>query len=330
MKEILYYDEETLNSVLSQFGQGIIKSLQMEQNETSSDTLMTSEDGKIDSGLSMSLKLSSGALPGGEVNLGGKFGGQSGVSFGSSQTLSEGQRDVIEKIFHDHALDLLLEKLHEKYSLSTNSTTLFEGDFTYVKGNYRFYDFELLTKISNPEILKNIMKIGDDSVKENERDKIIKFGKKVEAGDIKRLTKNEVDNQEEYLAKYQSILTEQAADSAFTMINTLSKYTNEVMSGLILFKIGNYIVIGHKDKMRMASEALSFRADSSGRELKVLGKVIGKKDENYDLGNLLADFNPVDFDKIPSIMLDLLLKSLDISKTGDILIDPIAIYYEET
>lgn len=330
MKEILYYDEETLNSVLSQFGQGIIKSLQFEQNEISSDSLTTVEDGKIDSGLSMSLKLSSGSLPGGEINLGGKFGGQTGVSYGSSQTLSEGQRDVIEKIFHDHALDLLLEKLHEKYSLSTNSQTLFEGDFTFVEGNYRFYDFELLTKISNPEILRNFIKMAEDTVNEGEREKIIRFGKKIEAGDVKKFTKNEADNHEEYLVKYQSILAEQAAESAFTMINTLSKFTNEVISGLILFKIGNYIVIGHKDKMRMASEALSFRADSSRRELKVLGRVIGKKDAKYDIGNLMVDFNHADFDRIPSIMLELLLNSLNISQPGDILIDPIAIYYEES
>lgn len=328
MKEILYYDEESINSILSQFGGGIIQKLQVEDSALDSETETAVDDVKTDSGLSMNLKLSSGSLPGGEVNLGGKFGGIDGVSFSSSRTLSEGQKDIIEKIFHDHALELLIKSLDEKYDLSTNSFNTKEGDFTILNGNYIFYDFEIFKRSLNQELLIEVMSMAEDAPTEQERKTIIKFMEN--ASKKKQLNNEEKRKVQEYQEKYEQILALEEIEKAFKMLDTFSRYSNEVLNGLVIFKIDNQLVIAEKKKMRIASEALSFRADSSVRKIKVLGRVIGKKGANTKLQDLLKNFMTQDLDKIPAVLLDVLLSSFEISAVDDIIINPIAIYYEET
>lgn len=327
LKEIVYYDEETVNSVLSQFGEGIIQKLQLEESELEADTETAIDDGKIDSGLTMNLKLSSGSLPGGEVNLGGKFGGIKGSSYGTSRTLSEGQKDIIEKIFHDHALDILLNNLNEKYNLNVNSTELTEGDFTIFNGGYSFYDFELYKRTLNSELLLEFIKMSSDAVPEQEKNTIKKFMESVK--NKQQLSVKDKEKFDEYLPKYQSILAEEEASKTFKMLSVMSTYSNDILNGLVIFKIGKNLVIGKKDNMRVASEALSFRTDSSIREIKVLGKVIGKKGAKIEMGNILNNFMTQDFDKIPAMILDVVLGALQISGIDDVIINPIAIYYEE-
>lgn len=331
MKEILYFDEESVNSMLSQFGKGIIKSLQIEENdqETTSNQIM--DDGRIDSGIKVDLKLTSGFLPGGEISFGGNGGGSTGSSYGTSHTISEGQRDVIEKIFHDHALELLIEKLRDKNGDISSITKKTEGEVVLFDNYYKFYDFELITKISNSKIISKFLEFANDSTANLDEKKIRDFGKKIERQDSsKSFTKFEQDNYTELLEQYLSLKAKEQAIEAFEMINTLSSFTNDVISGLIIFKLNDVLVIGHKQNMRITSESLVFRTDSSKRKLTVLGRVIGEKGSKISIQDIFSkDFKVSDFDKVPAVMLDLLLSALEISTKGEIIINPLAIYFED-
>ena len=69
-------------------------------------------------------------------------------------SILEGQKDILNKAFHDHALDILIRKLEDKNMLVDSDNGFKEGDLFFYESNFKFYDFELLSKTLNVEAMK--------------------------------------------------------------------------------------------------------------------------------------------------------------------------------
>lgn len=156
MKEILYLDTDIMNSMLAQLDEGLISSFVLESSEQEglNETAATTLNKK--SGITAGAKLSTGFFPGGELKLGANKGGDTTETESSSKTMLEGQKDILNKAFHDYALEVLIQKLRDS-DLLENSKNLKEGDLLFYESSFRFYDFELLKSSINVELMEQFM-----------------------------------------------------------------------------------------------------------------------------------------------------------------------------
>lgn len=318
MKEIIYLDTDLMNSMLAQLDEGLVNSFSLEEASQDLETEGQQSTRGKNAGLRGRLSVNTGFLPGGSVSLDGSVGNSGNETTHESRTILEGQKDVLNKAFHDYALEVLSEKLLDKDLLS-HEMDLMEGDIFLGEARYRFYDFNLLKKAMDHKfmgqlLLKDIEKL-DLSL--NEARKILN-------------KPNPNAKEREKLSSASDVVN--AHDTAtpiieiFEKLNILSSFASNLLEDLAIIKTDRNIGLLKKKYLRESSEALSFRTDNS-REVKYLMRVIGRKEEIYT-GENLPIFQENDLDVIPNMMLDLILSSFNIVKKGDLIVTPIAIYYE--
>lgn len=308
MKEIIYLDTNQMNSMLAQLDEGIINSFSMEQSNQEAETEGQQSTRGKSAGIQGGASVGTGLFPGGGLNLKASLGNNGNESTSESRTILEGQKDVLNKAFHDHSLEVLTSKLIENQLLS-DERDLVEGKLYLGESSYRFYDFDLLKNAIDHEFMKKIT-IGQSGVKYKEVERL--------------LTKNNPNARErELLKKYKPQLE---TIKIFEQLNMVSEFAATLLDGLTILKAGNYIGLLKKEYLRESTEALSFRT-TKNRKIKFLVRVIGVKKV------VITDFNmPIlqenDLDAIPNMMLDIILGSFSIIKENDLIVAPIAIYYE--
>lgn len=321
MKEIIYLDTELMNSLLAQIDEGLTQSFILESSseEKDGESIQTGTGKKA--GLQAGLKVSTGSLPGGEFSLGANTENSGNESNSYSKTILEGQRDILNKAFHDYALELLIEKLSERRLLVDNEK-LEEGSMYIGDSTYRFYDFQLISNASNSRLMKNLIMA-----------EYTQTGLSLdEAKRISKKSRSKLNDSEKLLrpTAEKMIQAEQETKPIVNVMDTLSElsdFSSTLLENLVIIKTGDKIGLLKKEMLRESSESLSFRTDK-GRRVKYLVRIIGKKDIVYDGADNFPDFFEEDLDTIPSIMLDIILGSFNIIKKGDILVSPVAIYYE--
>src|SRR5690625_2392435 len=141
MKEIIYLDTEIMNSLLAQLDEGLVENFSIEQSNQLSEGEEIKTTREKDSWISGGLRLGTGALaggegikttrekdslitsgwrlgtgaiPGGELDFSTKLGRIGNESEKYLKGILEGQKDILNKAFHDHALNVLLKKLEQK------------------------------------------------------------------------------------------------------------------------------------------------------------------------------------------------------------------------
>lgn len=320
MKEIIYLDTEIMNSMLAQLDEGLVNSFSLENTSQETNGETTQSTRTSSGGLNARVKVSTGILPGGSLNFGGRKDAGGSESEGYTTTFLEGQKDILNKAFHDHALNILINKLQVNELLTMNKD-MKEGDFFLLESTFKFYDFDLLTKSLNIDVLKNLMLFG---VTHENGNMTYEEAKKI-------VNKQKPNVQErEKLAAARSIV---ATHDSFTPIlqlyeqlNALGHFASGLLSELALIKAEKNIGLLKKDCLRESAESLSFRTDNT-RKAKMLLRVIGKKNDVYD-GTSAILFAENDLDMIPNVMLDIILGSFNILQKNDMMVTPIAVYYE--
>ncbi|MFJ9462115.1 DUF6414 family protein [Viridibacillus arvi] len=318
MKEIIYLDTNIMNSMLAQLDQGIVNSFSLENSDQEEVTESSNSTTGLKAGVGAGVKLSTGILPGGSVTLKGSGGGNKAESEGVSKTISEGQKDILNKAFHDYALEVLFSKLEEQ-GLLISSDDYREGDlFTEVTG-FRFYDFDLIQKAMDYEILKSFMlsTIPDRGISYNKAREIIKKTKP---------TSKEREQLESATLTVRDHDEVESLTHLFKDLNKLGSLSSNLLKDLSIIKLNNKIGLIKKEFLRESAESLSFRTDDK-RKAKMLLRVIGKK-QNVYAGEDSITFLEEDINTIPNLMLDIVLGSFKIINNGDLLVTPIAIYYE--
>lgn len=318
MKEIIYLDTDLMNSMLAQLDEGLINSFSLEQsNQKSESAGQQSVRGKS-AGLKGQVEASTGFFPGGGLRLNASIGNNGTESTNESTTILEGQKDVLNKAFHDHALEVLTRKLNEK-NLLCKGDQLNEGDLYLEESRYRFYDFALLKKAIDPDTMKEILLFDANQLG-------ISYETAKKIIDKPKPNAREREMMETAYRVVSMHKQIQPIIDLFKQMNTFSNLASNLLEDLSVIKASDKIGLLKKKYLRESPEALSFRTDNS-RKVKLLMRVIGKKERVYTDGDM-PNFKENDLDIIPNLLLDIILGSFSILKEGDLIVTPIAIYYE--
>lgn len=319
MKEIIYLDTNIMNSMLAQLDEGLINNFSLEQSdqETEGESIGTLRGKKA--GISGGLSVDTGMFPGGALKVNGSLGNSGNESESYSRTILEGQKDILNKAFHDYALELLTQKLIEN-DLLNETVDLIEGDLHKGESEYKFYDFDLIKKSMDAELMSKIMlyevNMLDMSIGEAQRI-VSKPNPNARERELLESAKKIVETHQEVnkIIKF------------YETMNTFSQYGSNLLENLTVIKADNKIGLLKKEYLRESVESLTFRTDNS-RKIKFLVRIIGRKDTVFNGFNQPVMANVNDLDTIPNMMLDIILGSFNIIEAGDLLVTPIAIYYE--
>lgn len=316
MKEIIYLDTEIINSMLAQLDEGLVNSFTLESSSQETQGQDSQSTIGKSAGLNTRLKLSTGIFPGGSINFGANSGENGVESERISTTMLEGQKDILNKAFHDYALEILHDKLLQQNLLKDIQNAV-EGDLLFLESSFRFYDFELLRNSIDVDIMKQTMTF-DQS------------GSLPSYDEAKNILKKNTSKNSKIYQDAQNVIKKhnaiQPVVNMMSLLHSLGNYASNMLQNQSIIKAETNIGLIKNKFLRESPEALVLRTDTS-RKAKILLRVIGIKNQVFD-GNNMKQLNVTDLDKIPNMMLDVILGSFQIITKGDLLVTPIAIYFE--
>lgn len=317
MKEIIYLDTDIMNSMLAQLDEGLINSFSLEQSNQESESAEQQSSRGKNAGLNGSI-IAGSDLFGGKLQLGASLGNNGNESTRETHTMLDGQKDVLNKAFHDHALEVLTSKLVEN-DLLCGDDKLQEGDLYLGESTYRFYDFNLIKKAMDHNIMENILHL---SIEDSE----ISYEQAIKIVNRKNPTSRDREMMDEAQRVIDAHQQSKPVINLFQQMNMFSSFASNLLEDLTVIKTNNNIGLLKKKYLRESVEALSFRTDNR-RKVKFLVRVIGKKTKVFN-GYNFPDLGESDLDLIPNMMLDIILGSFKIIEKDDLIVTPIAIYYE--
>lgn len=315
MKEIIYLDTEIINSLLAQLDEGLVSSFILESSnqETQGEESQTSFS--KNAGLKAGMKLSTGILPGGSVNFGLNSGDEGIESEKVNSSILEGQKDILNKAFHDYSLNLLLENLTSN-NLINSDQNFFEGNMYSIECDYKLYDFELIKRASDTKLLSEFFMISN-----NKTDLTLE--------EAELIIKNKKSPADELAKANQVIATKRLNRSHvhnYRKSEIFGILGDNLLGDTVIIKANNILALANKDLLRISSTNLALSNPS--RKANILFRVISKKDHLFVEENVRS-IQSDHFRLLPTVMLDIILSSLNIIEQGDVLVTPIAIYYEE-
>ncbi|MDU5765211.1 MAG: hypothetical protein E6Z94_01390 [Streptococcus salivarius] len=293
MKEIIYLDTNLVNSLLAQQNAGLVTKLVNENSESDSNA----EGGFDQTATSVSGGVST--LIRADVNNSAIENENYNIVF------SRSNRNLIETALDDYSLDLLLQELEDNNLLK--SSNFRDGDFVFIVGKLDFFDFEQLKNVSTFDEIEDILP---------------------EYGEFKKL-------QSEYKRVKNNTRKEQLKDEIshngwnnLESIRSMSAYFERLFPSSNLAKISNTISVLPKEFMKVPTAQLGLM-QLSERQIKILGICSSTFDEQTpsDL-SMMANSMEV-LKKAPTAILTIMLDSFGLVSSGDYLIRPIAIYYED-
>ncbi|MET3658325.1 DUF6414 family protein [Sporosarcina psychrophila] len=318
MKEIIYLDTELMNSLLAQLDEGLVKSFSLESSDQESESESIQSTRGKSAGVTGDLKVGTGIFPGGSLRLRTSLGNNGNESENLSKTILEGQKDILNKAFHDYALELLTKKLNEK-DLLVEDEIFEEGDLHLGESTFRFYDFDLIKKSVDPSAIEKIMLFGvsNSGMSLKSAKEIVKKAKPTAK------ERSLIETAEAVVEAHESA---KPTIEMMKNLNNLSSFASILLENLTIIKTNNKIGLLKKEFLRESVESLTFRVNKS-RQVKYLVRIVGAKKLVHN-GLNTPLFQENDLDVIPTMVLDIILGSFNIISEGDLLVTPIAIYYE--
>lgn len=293
MKEIIYLDTNLVNSLLAQQNAGLVTKLVNENSESDSNA----EGGFDQTATSVSGGVSTLIKAG--VNHSAIENENYNIVF------SRSNRNLIETALDDYSLDLLLQELENDKLLK--SSDFRDGDFVFVVGKLDFFDFEQLKNVSTFDEIEDILPEYD------EFKKLQSEYKRVKNNTRKEQLKDEISHN---------------GWNNLEFIRSMSAYFERLFPSSNLAKISNTISVLPKEYMKVPTAQLGLM-QLSGRQIKILGICSSTFDEQTpsDLSTMANGMEVLK--KAPTTIIAIMLDSFDLVSSGDYLIRPIAIYYED-
>lgn len=293
MKEIIYLDTNLVNSLLAQQNAGLVTKLVNENSESDSNA----EGGFDQTATSVSGGVST--LIRADVNHSAIENENYNIVF------SRSNRNLIETALDDYSLDLLLQELEDNNLLK--SSNFRDGDFVFIVGKLDFFDFEQLKNVSTFDEIEDILP---------------------EYGEFKKL-------QSEYKRVKNNTRKEQLKDEIsrngwnnLESIRSMSAYFERLFPSSNLAKVSNTISVLPKEFMKVPTAQLGLM-QLSERKIKILGICSSTFDEQTPSDLSMMTNSMELLKKAPTAILTIMLDSFDLVSSGDYLIRPIAIYYED-
>lgn len=293
MKEIIYLDTNLVNSLLAQQNAGLVTKLVNENSESDSNT----EGGFDQTATSVSGGVST--LIRADVNHSAIENENYNIVF------SRSNRNLIETALDDYSLDLLLQELEDDKLLK--SSNFRDGDFVFTVGKLDFFDFEQLKNVFTFDEIEDILPEYD------EFKKLQSEYKRVKNNTRKEQLKNEISHN---------------GWNNLESIRSMSAYFERLFPSSNLAKVSNTISVLPKEFMKVPTAQLGLM-QLSGRQIKILGICSSTFDEQTPSDLSMMTNSMELLKKAPTAILTIMLDSFDLVSSGDYLIRPIAIYYED-
>ena len=293
MKEIIYLDTNLVNSLLAQQNAGLVTKLVNENSQSDSNA----EGGFDQTATSVSGGVST--LIRADVNHSAIENKNYNIVF------SRSNRNLIETALDDYSLDLLLQELEGDKLLK--SSNFRDGDFVFTVGKLDFFDFEQLKNVSTFDEIEDILP------EYNEFKKLQSEYKRVKNNTRKEQLKDEISHN---------------GWNNLESIRSMSAYFERLFPSSNLAKVSNTISVLPKEFMKVPTAQLGLM-QLSERQIKILGICSSTFDEQTPSDLSMMTNSMELLKKAPTAILTIMLDSFDLVSSGDYLIRPIAIYYED-
>ena len=303
MKEILYLDNNLVNSFLAQENSGLIAKFvtSLQTNLTESET----NGNSLGVNANVSVPLVS------EISANGNTNNNSSTSY------SKVNLELQEHALHDYALDLLLARIE------TDKQTFEDGKIVKVNDSIKVFDFSKLEVIMDKKLItlfdKNYqenMEI-DEQIKEIQNKPSYKGNKQLYAQQIKDLKSTKHDEEINY--------------ENFNHARKIGIMGNALFPESCLIKVANLISICPKENLRINDATLSLYSETT-RKFHCLGIVIYQRGDGHIKESEDGTIDQLSPETIAAssqtMIMDILLDSFNLSAKGDYIIRPIAIYFE--
>ncbi|MGX7347814.1 DUF6414 family protein [Aerococcus vaginalis] len=297
MKEIIYLDTKLINSFLAQFDKGLINRM-ISSLETGNIEEQADENGNsFETGISA-----------------GIFNAKASKMVKGSNSYSYHQNNLEsqEIAFDDFALDILLDKIRKNEDLNI--------DFKEIDGSLRLYNFDRIKHIMD----RDVIDMFDDSHSYNQnlsnqinRIKNSKLDKKIANTKIKELRSKLKNDDPNNLVN-------------FDIVRNFGKLGDALYPNSCLAKINNYLMVCPKENFRVNEASLTLFNETDKKANCLAIKLYQRKD-SYIKEKADGTIEEIPVETIaasaPTIMMDILLDNFNLSKKGDYVARPVAIYF---
>lgn len=303
VKNIIYIDNDLLNSTIAQNDGGVALS----KSDSLSNTKTESESNDGKASLSAKIKAPFSEV---EAGLGGGVGNRTDVSTAESQ--------LLDTVFHDYSLNILLDELSDELKTTENDLSI--NDYVVFNSNFSAYDFQQLKNVTDLDVFNKF----EASMNLANQDEIQELKEK-----IKQLKKapNKDRTTIAKIEQEQKGLEHSLGDTGdvFKLLNGFANLADTLYPNTVLFSTDNSITLANKKNFRISTSQISSLSNAI-HEIKIFGIVMSK--QNSDTTTDMSNFAPETINTIPNILSNVLLDSFNIAKQGTNIILPIAIYFE--
>jgi len=323
-KEILYLNNNLVNSLLAQHNGGLVSIVSSEDSSSKKMTKGNEVGGEISTRVGVDASAGLGKiLSHFDASVNGELTAKEDGHINRSNELSEGQKDIINKTFHDYSLTILLED--QAKSLKTDVDSAQIGEIVKVKTLSALFDFELLSEFLTASNNNGLSESGDaeDAIKRFKLINKIDYKKAESIFEYYRLDVPLPTSLQTYYNAHQALINEYqklydeltVERRAIRNIHILHKY----LDNICLLKIDGALCLMEKNYLYESSRIIDFRINDQ-KKINVFGRVVNVTNENY--GQIEENFS-----SMPLRMMERLLKMIKLIEPGTKIIETTALYY---
>lgn len=301
MKEIIYLNTNFIHSFIAQTHKGLPTSLVAEnlQQDTRTNSDVVTKDsqheGRVQANTGSLNIPFVGTSPNGNASY--KRTVQSNVSESIHLSQIDAGKEIISKQLHDNALYdfeeyLMQNELLKIVEMGLEDRSPYLGEFIKTTSSFKVIDIEYISKITNKEIMKNFFKTFTEADGSNRK-------------------KGQIDH---------------SAEQGLKALDLLINYISLILPTKLYLSQDGFISPLKEEYLRESSSELNFKYSSNSRmEVTVLGRATRVFD------SFSSDIFSGEFKELSSVILvmtEQIYGQLNILQKGDIVVSPVAIYFE--
>lgn len=295
MKDIIYFDQSAINSTLSQLDGGYAVNKSISATDSEQNTEEHTDTSKMNVGASAIIKAAAAM--------------ESGDKASASTTRSN--TDLINKIIGDYSLDILLSD--ETIGWHDSIKEAGEGQFVNIETEFSMVDFDLIQKVTNPELITDFINSTSDDYQE------LKQLEDKKSGKSNRLTAQEV-------ARLKTLRDNTKLDPIWNTIMQFGRLGSSLYNETIVTNFEGSLSFTNRNNYRLTTPEL-YMLTAAGRKAHVVAKVTQVQGTVHSDG-LVDQINPHQAGMIPKLMTEILLGSYNMLQEDDRILNVYAIYFE--
>lgn len=310
MKEIIYLNTDLIHSFMAQTFRGLpvtTTNEQFQQDEhTKTDSMLKKGQHEVHAEMN-SGKINLPFLP---VSPNGtlSYDYNNGKEFNESIALTQvdAGKEIISKQLHDNALNEYINYMEENNLLSNVETLQngkhYVGDYIKIKSPFNIFDIEYVSKVIDTKMMTDFLDLGT----------------KIQAQNQKGNAKNN--------AKNPALLTP-AVKNGMSLFNLIMNYLAGVLPTNQFIRIDGCIAPLKKEHLRESSFELNFKYGMNSKiEITIIGRVTKVFESFNDNYIKQGEFKEVMDSTTEAI--ELMIQNIDFIQKGDLILSPVAIYFE--